>query len=53
VDVYFLMDLSWSMRTAQASLASAGGTIISAIKQKTKNLTVGNDMYSYIRMQRF
>jgi hypothetical protein len=41
VDLYFLMDLSWSMRTARDSLASAGGTIINAIKQKTKNLTVG------------
>ncbi len=46
VDLYFLMDLSWSMRTARDSLASAGGTIINAIKQKTKNLTVGNPTFT-------
>ena len=41
VDLYFLMDLSWSMRNSRDNLASLGGKIIAAIKKKTENLTTG------------
>eukprot|EP00091_Calanus_sinicus_P005473 TRINITY_DN15914_c0_g1_i1.p1 TRINITY_DN15914_c0_g1~~TRINITY_DN15914_c0_g1_i1.p1 ORF type:complete len:183 (+),score=41.69 TRINITY_DN15914_c0_g1_i1:199-747(+) len=41
VDLYFLMDLSWSMRQSRDNLASLGGKIIAAIKKKTENLTTG------------
>ena len=41
VDIYFLMDLSWSMRNSQVTLARLGGEIISGIKKKTENLRTG------------
>ena len=41
VDLYFLMDLSWSMRKSRENLAKTGGDIISKIKEKTRNLATG------------
>ena len=41
IDLYFLMDLSWSMRKSRENLANLGGEIINAIKKKTKNLATG------------
>jgi hypothetical protein len=41
VDLYFLMDLSWSMRTSRDSLALLGEQIISAMNMKTSALTTG------------
>ena len=41
IDLYFLMDLSWSMRDSRENLAKLGGDIIDAIKRKTENLATG------------
>ena len=41
IDLYFLMDLSWSMRDSRENLAKLGGKIIEAIKERTKNLATG------------
>ena len=41
VDLYFLMDLSWSMRDSITNLANLGGEIIAGIKRKTGNLAIG------------
>ena len=41
IDLYFLMDLSWSMRDSRENLAKLGGKIIEAIKERTENLATG------------
>jgi len=41
VDLYFLMDLSWSMRSSRDNLAQLGKEIMEGIKQKTKALATG------------
>ena len=41
IDLYFLMDLSFSMSASRENLASLGGQIIDAIKQRTENLATG------------
>ena len=41
VDIYFLMDLSKSMKNSRDNLAELGGEIIAAIGNKTKNLATG------------
>ena len=41
VDLYILMDLSWSMRDSLKNLANLGGEIIAGIKKKTDNLAIG------------
>ena len=41
IDLYFLMDLSWSMKDSRENLANLGGEIISTIKEKTQNLATG------------
>ena len=42
VDLYFLMDLSWSMRSSRDNLIKVSGDIIQAIKRKTDNVNIGN-----------
>ena len=41
VDLYFLMDNSWSMRDSLKNLASLGGDIIAGIREKTGHLAIG------------
>jgi len=41
IDLYFLMDLSYSMRQSRNNLAKLGGKIMEAIKEKTENLATG------------
>ena len=42
VDLYFLMDLSWSMRSSRDNLISVTEEIIKAIKLKTDDVNIGN-----------
>ncbi len=41
VDLYFLLDLSWSMETSRANFAEQGGDIIAAIKEISSNVHIG------------
>lgn len=45
VDLYFLMDLSWSMRSSRDKLISAGGDIIATIKNKTSDVNIGEELF--------
>ena len=42
MDLYFLMDLSWSMRSSRDNLISVTEEIIKAIKLKTDDVNIGN-----------
>jgi hypothetical protein len=41
VDLYFLLDLSWSMEDSRATFAEQGGEIIAAIKEISSNVHIG------------
>lgn len=41
VDLYFLMDMSYSMRTYKNELAALGSELVKAMRTRTTDLTLG------------